>query len=203
MLGHTSRRTLHTSKQDETQMHPLDARASAAALKGRTEQFVCRPLESFRSRQDFDLGRRRLRVHGKGGRIRDRGHHARQEVARSPLHSWNGVLQFYLATGDIYATQQLLGHSDVSTTASIYVQGRRQAPKEKLRKVWGSQVRTTIPIGTNYSNRRLVICREKWRRRESKPVEGPARHRSWTGLPDSHRVCIKPEGPFRARALYP
>ena len=31
--------------------------------------------------------------------------------------------EFYLATGDIYATQQLLGHADVSTTANIYVQG--------------------------------------------------------------------------------
>lgn len=31
--------------------------------------------------------------------------------------------EFYLATGDIYATQQLRGHSDVSTTANIYVQG--------------------------------------------------------------------------------
>lgn len=28
--------------------------------------------------------------------------------------------EFYLATGDIYATQQLLGHADVSTTANIY-----------------------------------------------------------------------------------
>jgi site-specific recombinase XerC len=31
--------------------------------------------------------------------------------------------EFYLATGDIYATQQLLGHADVSTTANILVQG--------------------------------------------------------------------------------
>src|SRR4051794_39537346 len=31
--------------------------------------------------------------------------------------------EFYLATSDIYATQQLLGHADVNTTANIYVQG--------------------------------------------------------------------------------
>jgi hypothetical protein len=35
---------------------------------------------------------------------------------RGPLHVGN---RFYLATGDIYATQQLLGHADVSTTANI------------------------------------------------------------------------------------
>jgi integrase len=39
--------------------------------------------------------------------------------------------EFYLATGDIYATQQLLGHADVSTTANIYVQG---SPAEKWRR---------------------------------------------------------------------
>jgi site-specific recombinase XerC len=27
--------------------------------------------------------------------------------------------EFYLATGDVYATQQLLGHADVSATANI------------------------------------------------------------------------------------
>jgi len=45
--------------------------------------------------------------------------------------------EFYLATGDIYATQQLLGHADVSTTANIYVQGSPADLEEKLRKVWG------------------------------------------------------------------
>jgi integrase len=41
------------------------------------------------------------------------------------------------ATGDIYATQQLLGHADVSTTANIYVQGSPADLEEKLDKVWG------------------------------------------------------------------
>ena len=45
--------------------------------------------------------------------------------------------EFYLATGDIYATQQLLGHADVSTTANIYVQGSPADLEEKLKKVWG------------------------------------------------------------------
>ena len=46
--------------------------------------------------------------------------------------------EFYLGTGDIYATQQLLGHADVSTTANIYVQSSSADLEEKLRKVWGS-----------------------------------------------------------------
>ena len=45
--------------------------------------------------------------------------------------------EFYLATGDIYATQQLLGHADVSTTANIYVQGSPADLEAKLHKVWG------------------------------------------------------------------
>ncbi len=146
------------------------------------------------------LGRRRLRVHGKGGKIRHTPiptEELRQEIAelslrrdplehllypqkrgpkgtviwenrRKPLsapalHRWwyrclarAGVVdegtthgkkmhgasytsgtEFYLATGDIYATQQLLGHADVSTTANIYVQGSPADLEEKLRKVWG------------------------------------------------------------------
>ena len=42
-----------------------------------------------------------------------------------------------LTTGDIYATQQLLGYGDVSTTANIYVQGSPADLEEMLRKVWG------------------------------------------------------------------
>src|SRR5436305_8969147 len=45
--------------------------------------------------------------------------------------------EFYLATGDIYATQQLLGHADVSTTANIYVQGTPADLERKLGQVWG------------------------------------------------------------------
>jgi integrase len=40
--------------------------------------------------------------------------------------------EFYLATGDIYATQQLLGQADVSTTANIYVQGSPADLEAKL-----------------------------------------------------------------------
>jgi integrase/recombinase XerD len=150
--------------------------------------------------RDFDLGRRRLRVHGKGGKIRhtpipteelreelaelsrrrDPPEHLLYPQKRGPkgtviwenrrkplsgpaLHRWwyrcltrAGVVdegtthgkkmhgarytsgtEFYLATGDIYATQQLLGHADVSTTANIYVQGSPADLEAKLRKVWG------------------------------------------------------------------
>jgi len=45
--------------------------------------------------------------------------------------------EFYLATGDIYATQQLLGHADVSTTAYIYVPCSPADLDAKLDKVWG------------------------------------------------------------------
>jgi integrase len=156
-------------------------------------------LASTRFR-DFDLGRRRLRVHGKGGKIRQTPiptEELRREIAtlalrrepvehllypekrgpggrllwedrRKPLsgpamHRWwyrcltrAGVVaegttsgkkmhgarytagtEFYLATGDIYATQQLLGHADVSTTANIYVQGSPADLEQKLDKVWG------------------------------------------------------------------
>jgi integrase len=47
------------------------------------------------------------------------------------------ILADYRATGDIYATKQLLGHADVSTTANIYVQGSSADLEEKLRRVWG------------------------------------------------------------------
>ena len=150
--------------------------------------------------RDFDLGRRRLQVHGKGGKIRQtpiptedlRHELAELSLGRDPLehllfpqkrgpkgtviwedrrkplsgpalHRWwyrcltrAGIVEhgtthgkkmhgarytsgteFYLATGDIYATQQLLGHADVSTTANIYVQGSPADLEEKLRKVYG------------------------------------------------------------------
>ena len=45
--------------------------------------------------------------------------------------------EFYLPTGDVYATQQLLGHADVGTTANIYVQDSPADLEEKLRNVWG------------------------------------------------------------------
>ena len=45
--------------------------------------------------------------------------------------------EIYLATGDIQATQQLLGHEDIRTTANIYVQGSAADLEDKLRKVYG------------------------------------------------------------------
>jgi integrase len=55
------------------------------------------------------------------------------------MHSarYTSGTDFYLGTGDIYATKEFLGHSDVSTTANIYVQGSPANLEEKLRKVWG------------------------------------------------------------------
>jgi integrase len=52
--------------------------------------------------------------------------------------------EFYLATGDIYATQQLLGHADLSTTANIYVHGWPADLETKLRKVLGRVSRAAV-----------------------------------------------------------
>jgi len=135
-------------------------------------------LASTRYR-DLDLGRRRLRVHGKGGKIRHTPiptEELRQDLAELSLRRdpqehllypqkrgpkgtviWENRIveqgttrgkkmhgarytsgtELYLATGDIYATKQLLGHADVSTTANIYVQGSSADLEDKLRKVWG------------------------------------------------------------------
>ncbi len=41
------------------------------------------------------------------------------------------------SSGDIYATQQLPGHADVSTTANIYVQSSPADLERKLDQVWG------------------------------------------------------------------
>jgi integrase len=150
--------------------------------------------------RDFDLGRRRLLVHGKGGKIRhtpipteqlrqdiatlalrrDPGEHLLYPQKRGPggrllredrrkplsgpaMHRWwyrcltragaveagttsgkrmhgaryTAGTEVYLGTGDIYATQQFLGHADVSTTANIYVQGSPADLQEKLDRVWG------------------------------------------------------------------
>ena len=38
--------------------------------------------------------------------------------------------EFYFATGEIRATQQLLGHEDISTTADVYVRPRREPRTE-------------------------------------------------------------------------
>ncbi|MFN2629174.1 MAG: tyrosine-type recombinase/integrase [Gaiellaceae bacterium] len=147
--------------------------------------------------RDFDVGRRRLRVHGKGGKIRHtpipteelrqdlpelsrrrdplehllypqkrgpkgtviweervsrprRGHDAWQEDARRWLHLGDGVLP---ATGDIYATQQLRGHADVSTTANRYVQGSPATSRISSGRSGANELRTTIPIEPSRRNR--------------------------------------------------
>lgn len=162
--------------------------------------------------KDFDLGRRRVRVHSKGGKIRNLPlptEELRQELellilGRDPneyllfpevkaprwqkgqvsgedkaeiavvhanrlkplsstaLHRWwyrclqrAGVVEpgqtkgmkmhaarytagteFYLATGDIRATQQLLGHEDIGTTANIYVQPNEASLERKLAEIY-------------------------------------------------------------------
>jgi len=163
--------------------------------------------------KDFDLGRRRVRVRAKGGKVRNLPlptEELRQEIellilGRDPmeyvlypevkaprwqkgqvsgqdkaevavvrenrlkplsstaLHRWwyrclerAGVVapgqtsgmkmhaarytagtEFYLATGDIRATQQLLGHEDIGTTANIYVQPNEASLERKLSEVYG------------------------------------------------------------------
>ena len=64
---------------------------------------------------------------------------ASEEPRGKKMHGarYTSGTEFYLATGDIYATQQLLGHADVSTTANIYVQASPAGLEAKLRKVWG------------------------------------------------------------------
>ena len=44
--------------------------------------------------------------------------------------------EFYLATGDIRATQQLLGHEDIGTTANIYVQPNEASLERKLAEIY-------------------------------------------------------------------
>jgi integrase len=162
--------------------------------------------------RDFDLGRRRVRVHAKGGKIqniplpteelrqeiemlvlsgdrneyllfprikaptwkkgqdptKDRAvsevvkEHRLKQLSSTAMHRWwyaclerAGVVEkgqtsgrkmhsarytagteFYLATGDIRATQQLLGHEDIATTADIYVRPGDASLEAKLRAVY-------------------------------------------------------------------
>jgi len=181
--------------------------------------FQTGPRSSTESSTDFDLGRRRLRVHGKGGKIRQtpipteelrsdvarlalgrdgreyllypekRGaggvllwRDGRRPMAGPTLHRWwyrcltraglvtkgttrgrkmhgaryTAGTEFYLATGDIYATQQLLGHADVSTTANIYVQGSPADLGHKLDQVWGEQTR--LPHCSGTTRARVVVA---------------------------------------------
>ena len=46
--------------------------------------------------------------------------------------------EFYLATGDIRATQQLLVHEDIGTTADIYVQPNEASLERKLAEIYES-----------------------------------------------------------------
>jgi site-specific recombinase XerD len=42
-----------------------------------------------------------------------------------------------LTTGDVFATKDLLGHADISTTANIYVQGNEPSLESKMREAFG------------------------------------------------------------------
>ena len=53
--------------------------------------------------------------------------------------------EFYLATGDIRATQQLLGHEDIGTTANIYVQPNEASSSGSSPRSTRAATRTTIP----------------------------------------------------------
>jgi integrase len=69
---------------------------------------------------------------------------------------YTGATEFSLATDDIHATQQLLGHADVSTTANIYIQGSPAGLQEKLDRVWGEwwgQTFRSTRCRRNYSDR--------------------------------------------------
>jgi site-specific recombinase XerC len=46
--------------------------------------------------------------------------------------------EFCLVTGDIRATQQLLGHEDIGTAANIYVQPNEASLERKLSDVYGN-----------------------------------------------------------------
>jgi len=186
--------------------------------------------------KDFDLGRRRVRIHAKGGKIRNlplpteglrqelellilgrdlneyllfpevkaprwqKGQVSGEDKAEikvvhanrlkplssTALHRWwyrclqrAGVVEpgqtkgmkmhaarytagteFYLATGDIRATQQLLGHEDIGTTANIYVQPNEAQARRDLRvKRCGQRFRPP-PLNRNRSPRRIAISRE-------------------------------------------
>jgi integrase len=60
------------------------------------------------------------------------------------MHSahYTAGTELYLATGDIRATQQLLGHEDIATTADIYVRPGDASLEAKLRAVYE-------PVGQN------------------------------------------------------
>jgi integrase len=65
------------------------------------------------------------------------------------MHSarYTAGTEFYLATGDIRATQQLLGHSDIGTTADIYVRSGDASLERKLREVYepgGSYLQSSV-----------------------------------------------------------
>jgi integrase len=162
-------------------------------------------LASTRYR-DFDLGRRRLRVHGKGGKIRhtpipteelaelslrrDPQEHLLYPQKRGPkgtviwenrlkglsgraMHRWwyrclarAGVVdqgttrgkkmhgarytsgtELYLATGDIYATKQLLGHADRQHHGEHPRPGaHRPTSRRSSARPGASELRTTVPI---------------------------------------------------------
>jgi site-specific recombinase XerC len=53
--------------------------------------------------------------------------------------------EFYVATGDIQATQQLLQHEDIGATANIYVQPNEASLERKLAEIYEAGDRRMIP----------------------------------------------------------
>lgn len=67
--------------------------------------------------------------------------------------------EFYLATGDVYATQQLLGHADVGTTANITSRARPPTSRRSYGRSGASergQLFRSTPRGANYSDREIA-----------------------------------------------
>jgi len=90
--------------------------------------------------------------------------------------------RFISAQGDIYAIKELLGHEDIATTATIYVQGNEASLGRELRSVYepGSADNhsadppssPTVPPTPRENPRKTGV---RWRRRESNPRPRPYR----------------------------
>jgi integrase len=72
------------------------------------------------------------------GRLQQAGVVPSGATSGRKMHSarYTAGTEFYLATGDIRATQQLLGHEDIATTADIYVRPGDASLETKARQVY-------------------------------------------------------------------